>query len=354
MRSIFLPCFFIVASLNWGFSQSVTIGSQVWMTKNLDVEKFQNGDPIPHAKTAEEWSEAANTKQPAWCYYDNDPANGEKYGKLYNWYALTDPRGLAPEGYIIPTDDDWTALTDYLGGQSIAGKKMKSEIGWKENGNGTNITNFSGLPGGFRNFNGYFNNLGYAGYWWSSTEFDTLIAMYRLLDYADVNVFRSGDIMGDGHSVRCIEFQIPIVYDVDGLPIVPELTELTDEPEIVWDAMTTETEPTEPEIYHTYVDEDPEFPGGYAAMMDFISKNLVYPDSAVKQGIQGRCYIKITVEADGKISGAQIERGIAGCPECDKEAVRVVLLMPKWKPGKIEGESVPVWYRIPFSFILEE
>ena len=103
--------------------EEVTIGNQIWMTKNLNVDKFRNGDPILEAKTDEEWQKAGEKKQPAWCYYDNDPKNGEQYGKLYNWYAVNDPRGLAPEGYHVPTDAEWTQLSDYLGGEDVAGKK---------------------------------------------------------------------------------------------------------------------------------------------------------------------------------------------------------------------------------------
>ena len=139
----------IILGLNPIFqAQTVTIGKQVWMTKNLDVSTFRNGDPIPEAKTNEAWKAAGENKQPAWCYYDNDPKNGTKYGKLYNWYAVNDPRGLAPAGYHIPTDAEWTVLTDYLGGEDVAFKKMKSPSGWVKKGNGTNSSGFSGLPAG--------------------------------------------------------------------------------------------------------------------------------------------------------------------------------------------------------------
>jgi uncharacterized protein (TIGR02145 family) len=94
---------------------TVTIGSQVWMTKNLNVEKFRNGDPIPEARTNLEWEEAGKEGQPAWCYYDNDPSNGFKYGKLYNWYAINDTRGLAPEGWHIPNIEEWEELDSKVG-----------------------------------------------------------------------------------------------------------------------------------------------------------------------------------------------------------------------------------------------
>ena len=185
----------------------VTIGTQVWMRKNLDVSTFRNGDVIPQASTDAAWKAAGENKQPAWCYYDNDTANGAKYGKLYNWYAVNDPRGLAPAGYHIPTDAEWTVLTDYLGGEDVAGKKMKSASGWFENGNGTNSSGFSGLPGGFRINFGAFFNIGSNGYWWSSTKRRTIHAWLRHLYSSSGNVERGNwGHWGKkaGFSVRCL------------------------------------------------------------------------------------------------------------------------------------------------------
>jgi hypothetical protein len=112
----------------FGQVQTVTIGTQVWMTKNLDVSTFRNGEIIPEAKTPEEWEAAKENKQAAWCYYDNNPANGTKYGKLYNWYAVNDPRGLAPEGWHVPTDQEWNVLEESIDPElnsPLAGSKMK-------------------------------------------------------------------------------------------------------------------------------------------------------------------------------------------------------------------------------------
>ena len=228
------------------YAQTITIGTQVWMTKNLDVATFRNGDPIPQAKTNEEWEKAGENQQPAWCYYDNDPANGAKYGKLYNWYAVNDSRGLAPVGYHIPSDAEWTKLTDFLGGESVAGTKMKSKSGWNSyttggsktcpncvnwnaeyrrkvpchtcqdkryvpapkvtnSGNGTNTSGFSGLPGGSRSSLDTFSFVGEYGYWWSSTEFYPYLALYRGLDCSGGDVSR--DFYGfkvKGFSVRCL------------------------------------------------------------------------------------------------------------------------------------------------------
>lgn len=153
----------------------ITIGSQVWMSKNLDADKFRNGDPIPQAKTLEEWDKYNNNKQPAWIYYENDPINGEKYGKLYNRYAVNDPRGLAPNGWQIPNTKDLILLINYLGGKDIAGGKMKSDTGWSSTGfesNGDNNSKFNALPGGYLSFNSkwYFSGLTTQCIWWLSSE----------------------------------------------------------------------------------------------------------------------------------------------------------------------------------------
>ena len=194
-------------------AQTVTIGTQVWMTKNLDVSTFRNGDPIPEAKTDEEWERAGKLKQPAWCYYDNDTANGAKYGKLYNWYAVNDSRGLAPVGYHIPTDAEWTKLTDFLGGEKAACTKMKSKSGWNsvntgnglKSGNGTNTSGFSGLPGGVRYSDGTFDLIGKYSNWWSSTEYYAIMAWYCYLSYGYGNVNRNLSAREWGFSVRCVK-----------------------------------------------------------------------------------------------------------------------------------------------------
>jgi uncharacterized protein (TIGR02145 family) len=197
--------FILIVLFNSSHAQTVTIGRQVWMTKNLDVSTFRNGDPILQAKTKEEWAKAGENKQPAWCYYENDAANGKKYGKLYNYFAVKDPRGLAPIGFHIPLDNEWSILTSYLGGEDVAGKKMKSNIGWTENGNGNNSSKFSGLPGGFRNGSGAFVNIGKFGYFWSSTETNTINAWDRNLGYSYDFTGRYGVAKIEGESVRCLK-----------------------------------------------------------------------------------------------------------------------------------------------------
>ena len=206
MKKLILLVFILVCS-STAFSQStaqtVTIGDQVWTTKNLNVDKFRNGDPIPEAKTEEEWIKAGKNKQPAWCYYDNDPSNGEKYGKLYNWYAVNDVRGLAPVGWHIPRDVEWTVLSNFLGGEKQAGAKMKSTAGWIQ-GNGSNTSGFTGLPGGYRLYNGGFNDFGNSGYWWSSSESNESDAWYRKLYNHNYVFFRTNYLKNNGLPVRCV------------------------------------------------------------------------------------------------------------------------------------------------------
>jgi len=195
--------------------KSVTIGKQVWMTENLNVDKFRNGDPIPEAKTDEEWEKAGENGEPAWCYYNNDPTNGgvfeskfknEVFGKLYNWFAVNDPRGLAPKGFHIPSDHEFDVLERFLG--KDAGKKMKStEFPTnhdEETGNGTNESGFSGLPGGIRTYKGTFELIGEYGFWWSSTEYGTSYAWDRSLKYYNGDVNRGDNYKEVGLSVRCL------------------------------------------------------------------------------------------------------------------------------------------------------
>ena len=135
---------------------SVVIGDQVWLAMNLDVEYFRNGDRIPQAITAEEWEQAAESRSPAWCYYNNDTLLGKRYGKLYNHYAVSDPRGLAPEGWRIPTKADWEKLERHIGG-FFGGSIKLMEI---EGESLANSTGFGALPGGGRFREGGFEGIG--------------------------------------------------------------------------------------------------------------------------------------------------------------------------------------------------
>jgi clan AA aspartic protease (TIGR02281 family) len=186
--------------------KTIIIGEQEWMAENLSVRHFNNGDEIPEAETVEEWDIAGEQGKPAWCYYYNDPANGKIYGKLYNWFAVNDSRGLAPNGWHIPSYSEWTILTVYLGGETVAGKKMKATIGWEDNGNGTNESGFLGLPGGIRGLWNTFNSIGSFGGWWSSTEDNSIDAWTSITSLSSHGgpVDRGSTLRRYGLSVRCL------------------------------------------------------------------------------------------------------------------------------------------------------
>ena len=188
---------------------TIQIGNQVWMSQNLNVDRFQNGNIISQAKTKEEWKRAGQNRQPAWCYYDNNPINGEIYGKLYNWYAVIDARGLAPNGFRIPNDEEWGELFEILGGEKVAGSKIKNSQGWKKhlfmNGNGTNESGFKGLPGGGRDTLFDFHLIGSNGHFLSLTDKNHEDANYILLSNGSKDVYRFSSSKNDGFSVRCLK-----------------------------------------------------------------------------------------------------------------------------------------------------
>lgn len=192
-------------------SDTVKIGSQTWMKKNLDVSKYRNGDTIRYVPDSLQWGNLATG---AWCYYNNDSTNGAIYGKLYNWAAVKDPRGLAPQGWHVPTDSEWIQLRTYLTDQTGSGCKMKALILWDSpNTCATNSSGFTALPGGFRygvfgsSLTGTFEAKGRNAYWWSASYYTSFpspnIAYFSLYHLApELNPASSGG--GFGMSVRCI------------------------------------------------------------------------------------------------------------------------------------------------------
>jgi uncharacterized protein (TIGR02145 family) len=222
--------------------KSVKIGNQIWMTENLNVSTFRNGDPIMEAKTNEQWIKAGKTGKPAWCYYDNDSKNGAKYGKLYNWFAVIDKRGLVPTGWHIPSEKEWNKLINFLGKDVC--KQMKTTFGWDEfhsldlcqncslwnedklekqscnfckdlkvieskesfSGNGTNKSGFSALPAGFRDFSGEFSGIGTGGLWWTNTQSEYMLVKAIDLSsiyFEQINIFDGDEDLG--LSVRCVK-----------------------------------------------------------------------------------------------------------------------------------------------------
>lgn len=177
---------------------------QEWMSENLRTTTYANGDPIPNVLLDAQW--AALTSG-AWCWYYNDAQYENPYGKLYNWFTVSDPRNLCPNGWHVPTDSEWTVLTNYLGG-SIAGCMMKStgtQYWQSPNTGATNQSGFSGLPGGWRSNMGTFDDIGSYGFWWSASLYsNTTAAWYRLLSYNNGVIYRYYGPQDHGFSVRCL------------------------------------------------------------------------------------------------------------------------------------------------------
>ena len=189
--------------------KEVKIGNQIWMAENLNVDTFRNGDPIPYAQTLEEWKKYNKAGKPAWTYYDNDPKYEAIYGKLYNWNAVDDPRGLAPEGWYIPDHKGWEQLAEILGNDECVGTKLKSVIGWEDDGYGTDEVGFSGLPGGYYFFNGKIDAIENSAIWWSSTENSPTTVWVYSLYKADGKLSVYDDDKRNGFSVRCLKSNPP-------------------------------------------------------------------------------------------------------------------------------------------------
>lgn len=171
--------------------KTIKIGSQVWTKKNLRVFKFRNGDHIPIVQSQKKWD---MLESPAMCI---NPNNGEC---LYNWYAVRDKRGLTPEGFHIPSDDEWNVLTDAFGGRDKAGHHLKSYSKW----DGDNSSGFNAVPTGFRNDNGFFQNTGVSTAWWTSDMKDSCVYV-RFIDSGNTLVVRAYDYLECGHAVRLIK-----------------------------------------------------------------------------------------------------------------------------------------------------
>lgn len=192
--------------------KEVIIGNQTWMSENLSVTTFRNGDTIPEARSVAEWKSYLRKKEPAWCYFNNDRNYNSTYGKLYNYYAIRDSRGLAPKNWKIPSSDDWEVLFNYLGGKRNAGGQLKSTEGWRNGGNGSNASGFNALPGGSRGLalittNHGFSRNGSTCVWWSSTRvarsFEMIAYSLNFKNYK-VSTFRE-TFISDGYSVRCVK-----------------------------------------------------------------------------------------------------------------------------------------------------
>jgi uncharacterized protein (TIGR02145 family) len=196
--------------------KAVQIGNQTWMAENLRTKKYKNDIAIPDFNSSEKWASIWNnfntTKAPAWCYINFNENYNIPYGKLYNWHAVSNTNGICPAGWHVPTDNEWTILTNYLGGVDSAAKKMKSfgtEYWFSPNNGATNSSGFSALPGSWMSYSGQTAvPVGESGLWWSSTlkTGTDKFAWIRALYYDDSGIDKYADgSVENGLSVRCIK-----------------------------------------------------------------------------------------------------------------------------------------------------
>lgn len=212
--SVFLFCFFScekdptsskdigpVTDIDGNIYQTVKIGKKWWMATNLRVTHYRNSDPIPKVTDITEWQSLSTG---AYCNYRNYDSYSETYGSLYNWYAVNDSRNIAPEGWHIPTDNEWKDMIDYCGGDDIAGGQLKFTDGWYTNG--TDDYGFSGLPGGCRDKQGSFGDEGFSGsaYFWSSSANTRFDASCYCLYYSSAYIYRYIKDNRYGISIRCV------------------------------------------------------------------------------------------------------------------------------------------------------
>jgi len=194
-----------VTDIDGNVYKTVSIGSQVWMAENLKTTTFRNGETIPIITDDSQWAGMTGS---AYCNYGNDLDNGSTYGRLYNWYSVNDSREIAPAGWHVASLEEWEVLIEYLGGEDVAGGKLKESGNdhWEGNSGSTNESGFTALPGGGRYQYGVFNLIGYLGYWWTATEHSTTNAKYISMGWSNSAVSTpSPEKKYFGYSVRCIK-----------------------------------------------------------------------------------------------------------------------------------------------------
>lgn len=205
LKTFLLGILMLIILVNYNYAQSDTtiIGNQIWMTKNLEVSTFRNGAVIPEAKNAKEWKSYCDAKKPCWSSYNWNDKTRQSYGKFYNWYAISDPRKLAPKGWTIPSSSQWEELINIAGGNKAAAY-LKSTTGWESDKNGNDELNFNAKPGGFCNETDAYQN-GTAGYWWTKSSNPLNANQHYVYSmWNPMQVYKNEKGNSDGFNVRCI------------------------------------------------------------------------------------------------------------------------------------------------------
>ena len=356
------------------------------MTENLKVSKYNDGSRIPNLINQKKWDEDIFG---AWCYYDNNPNNNKSLGKLYNWYSinptLNGNKNICPSGWHVPTTTEWWKLFEYLGGDYIAGSKLKADRQKNESLNNSKNNNigFNGLYAGCREkiigFDNY-NSKGKAGRFWSSTQHNdfTDIAMAIAIKPDSEYALEQTLDFKSGNSVRCIQndrfyynflidkenknimktdgVKIEIDYDdqfnfgkKERVFILNEIIEkqskntIENNQNITWDNNFNENTV---EKIESFVDEEPEFPfGSMNAFYEWITRNLEFPEGSDGAEIKAR----IVLSKNGEINDFRFVN--SSYPELERVIKRRLLQSPKWKPARLNGKPVNYYFVIPFRFI---
>ncbi|MFN5182355.1 MAG: FISUMP domain-containing protein [Bacteroidota bacterium] len=185
--------------------EAIQIDSQVWMMKNIAIDPVANEKIIFHARNEEQWKYAAEKGIPAWCYPGYDEALGNTYGSIFNGFAVRDEKSMCPQGWLIPTDEDWDQLVRYVGGEYVAGTKLKSVSHWIKNGNGTDDFKFSIFPAGTCGTDGKFYLIGGSAGFWTSSETGNFNNWARTFYHFNNDAMRSNPSKKTGFFVRCIK-----------------------------------------------------------------------------------------------------------------------------------------------------
>ena len=315
-------------SYTFGFTlyaqEQVVLGDQRWMKANLNSGQFRNGDVIPYAATDSEWLAASESRSPAWCYYQNNPANEPKYGRLYNGYAVQDERGICPSGWQVPDKTEWLRLWRFL-----LGDMRQSD--WLDDKSGSASGVFLGLNNAGRLPSGLFLSPGKNGGWWTSgpQPADTK-GLFFILS-VDSESALIPYVKGSGFSVRCIQERINETKTVTDNSVPDEATHTGEVLRVVEETATPQ--------------------GGMAAFYRHIGSSLRYPAEATRLGVEGKVFVEFVINRDGTVSDAHVVRSIGA--GCDEEAVRIVMSSPPWNPGKQRGKPVRQLYTLPVQFKLQ-
>lgn len=191
-----------IKDIDGNLYHKIAIGNQIWLDKNLQVTKFNNGDLIPMIVENEEWT---NLSSPGYCFYQDKKENATNFGALYNWYVI-DKGNICPTGWHVPSDAEWSILSAFLGGDLVAGSQIKSNSGWNLNGNGSDSVRFNAIPSGVRYVGlSNFSTEGTSAVWWSATEGDVTDAWFRKINYYHPSLLRYSTNKAHGFSIRCLK-----------------------------------------------------------------------------------------------------------------------------------------------------